>query len=687
MVGTTNVNAEEEGSNVYTTVDTSYYSPVESLDFGSTYTYSYNAGKTVPVINSDGLAMYGSEYLYNGRIGSYGTSPHTNQGSILKLTPNRTTKSAYFMFNTSSFDEIYKISFKYTAYSSTCLTNLKSQTGAIIRLEYLDFDNGDWVTVGSSNLLNTLYSSSYYKTVSVSTRKIGYYRFYVSVPFASSTSTSAYAVTFDDINIYSDENVIEKYSATLSAKTESDDIIDTYLSKYRTDDIENRDYIPDDWDMEIVNIIPKDFFFRTGTHAYMGKEWGFVVITEAINSNDIRYSDVFIFDVQREEPGLQLDAADLAYTMFEEGIVKERNQSLTQISFAYAAQFVSTDIRNYHSDEPLLQQVQLVRNAPMDLFSANVKIYHDLYNMTGEEASRAKINYFEDVTGNIHTGVNYNETLLLLADVFGEAQRVTGYADPIVNAVSKIQPLGAAYSITGKVLSAGSTITDLLLNWTAETYKYMTYGYNYDADLSADLKHYGSSYSNIHTAGDYYRQLLTYSSSDNEMAHGTKIMLDIKHNGVDVCTLTYDTNETMNPYFNSFQTTPHTILSYVTETYTSNNDFNTFYKITPSTSATWKFTADNYSGMTVYDQYGTVLFSDSGKRIIEEYDDVGDIVYSTIYVSPTYTRRLSSGQTYYIFLSHRLHDEHTLNAYKYASTGGGGGIIKFPLMLLTLTSN
>ncbi len=87
----------------------------------------------------------------------------------------------------------------------------------------------------------------------------------------------------------------------LKEMTERDDLVKSYNPNANN---EINEYDRKQIDDEIINIIPKELFFKKGIHTYLGKEYGFLLnVTGVFFEKGSQYNTFIIFDVETRTPG------------------------------------------------------------------------------------------------------------------------------------------------------------------------------------------------------------------------------------------------------------------------------------------------------------------------------------------------------------------------------------------------
>jgi hypothetical protein len=96
---------------------------------------------------------------------------------------------------------------------------------------------------------------------------------------------------FEDIS--GSGETLEQTAYRLSMTDKELDVYDPYESR---GDSNTGRYV----ESSIIKLIPKEYFFKTGFHSYIGKEFGYFIISTPTQNNAIFKCDVILFDIEYE---------------------------------------------------------------------------------------------------------------------------------------------------------------------------------------------------------------------------------------------------------------------------------------------------------------------------------------------------------------------------------------------------
>jgi hypothetical protein len=129
-------------------------------------------------------------------------APHTGGNQMLVLSVRASAKLAWTQFDLSSYTEGVKLTFRYTAWNSSKVADIKGIAGSSIAFQK---QNGaDWdpiIPVGQTTADILPLLTGEYITLEYDFAP-GVYRIYYDAPGATGTSNTNLAVVMDDIVIY-----------------------------------------------------------------------------------------------------------------------------------------------------------------------------------------------------------------------------------------------------------------------------------------------------------------------------------------------------------------------------------------------------------------------------------------------------------------------------------------------------
>ena len=675
------------GTNTFSSVTSSMYTPFRIYDFGQqTLAYS-SSSRLISIQNNQGVHP-DSTWIRSGHIQNMSTygGIYQSKGSAMILRPDTTSKSAEFSVFINDLPQMSKIELSFSTTSQLIETNIKTSPNASLRLYYLDMVLNDFVDI-SGNLVPRIKNNSYSK-VSINVNGFGVYRLVYDVPNA--VSTKDYRLIIDDINIYVDRNPLESNLSSIYFKTETDDIIQQYFGKNQSPvdshmgKIRYSEY-SNDYDLKIINIIPKDFFFAEGTFGYVGKEWGFVTSTS--KSGNLYYTNLLIFDITRLYPGYSVKADDLEFMPLETGVIKTSKQSLTQVTMV-----LNTTIISYEEVYDYRISWQRVTGGGYQRFSnynLNVEMMHELINYNNPligttDSSKAYIQQAVDITASVNDGVHYDE---VWENIHNGVMEFNKYLGVVNTATSYGEKIGIIQEIPYvnigvKIMTTAEKIAAFAKNVTKTNYTYMSYIFGKSLIQPYERLtswHYNSTVHNINKAGDYFRNVLTLSDSNNETTLITKFTLKFNVNG----TLFNLVSDDRYHVFDTFRVNQNALSPYSNQIKTSYELRNTHYTFTPIVTGYYTFIGHENASLTVKNQSFKQLFYDNGIRQGYEFDDVGDMIFVDVYIKPQTTLYLVAGQTYYIsmknrstyssFVQYNPNKIQVIVPFSGGSGGGGGG--------------
>ncbi len=172
---------------------------LKTIDFGTTAKIGY-AQESITFENGDGLEM--TITTLRSQINASTYAPHTGGNQMLVLSVRASAKLAWTQFDLSSYTEGVKLTFRYTAWNSSKVANIKEIAGSSIAFQK---QNGaDWdpiIPVGQTTADILPLLTGEYITLEYDFAP-GVYRIYYDAPGATGTSNTNLAVVMDDIVIY-----------------------------------------------------------------------------------------------------------------------------------------------------------------------------------------------------------------------------------------------------------------------------------------------------------------------------------------------------------------------------------------------------------------------------------------------------------------------------------------------------
>ena len=645
------------GTNTYSSVTSSMYTPFRVYDFGQMHLGYSESSRMISIANNQGIHP-DKTWIRSGHIQSvtsYG-GIHQSKGSALVLRPGTNSKSAEFAVFIEDLPKMSKIEFSVATFFQSIENNIKTSPNASLRLFYLDMDQNDFIDI-SGNLINKIRHNVYNK-VSINVNGFGVYQLVYSVP--NGNTYSDYRIVIDDINIYVNQNPLESNLSSIYFKTENDDIIHQYFGKNQSPldshmgKIRYSEY-SNDFDLKIINIIPKDFFFSEGTFGYVGKEWGFVTSTR--KNGNLYYTDLLIFDITRLYPGYSVKADDLEFMPLETGIIKTSKQTLTQVTMV-----LNTTIISYEEVYDYRISLQRVTGGGYQRFSnynLNVEMMHELFNYNNPligttDTSKAYIKHAVDITASVNDGVHYDKVWESIHQGTMEFNKMLGVVNTATSYGEKIGIIQEIpfLNIGIKIMTTAEKLAAFAKNITKTNYTYMSYIFGQSLIQPYERLtswHYNSTVHNINRAGDYFRNVLTLSDSNNETTLITKFTLKFNVNGTLFNLVTDDRYHV----FDTFRVNPSVLSSSASHTKTSYEIRNTHHTFTPNVTGYYTFIGHENASLTIKNQSFKTLFYDNGIRQGYEFDDVGDMIFVDDYIKPQTTLYLVAGQTYYISMKNR----------------------------------
>ncbi len=172
---------------------------VTTIDFGTEAVTGYAAGE-ITFTNGDGVSYTVVKDRAQINVSTY--APHNDKEAMLVLAPIKDKDFAFVEFDFGHLSGLNKIEFSYTGWSDLNYDQTKGLVDSVVALEF--FDGEEWVALedsqGEDNLF-TYFKKAEYVTVSFEVPGAGKYRIVYKAPSATSTTNTAYALTFDNFII------------------------------------------------------------------------------------------------------------------------------------------------------------------------------------------------------------------------------------------------------------------------------------------------------------------------------------------------------------------------------------------------------------------------------------------------------------------------------------------------------
>jgi hypothetical protein len=176
---------------------------VQLFDFGPVAKTGYAAGN-VTFTNTTGPEYVLAKDRTQINVSTF--APHTDMGAFLVLAPISTVKLAWIEFDFTSVTGLKKIELSVSTWSGTSFNNLTALADNTLQLEYYNTTTEAWVPVqNTSEVTNfvSVLSSTAYTEVVFNVTVAAKYRIAYHTPNATSTSNTQYAITVDNLKIYS----------------------------------------------------------------------------------------------------------------------------------------------------------------------------------------------------------------------------------------------------------------------------------------------------------------------------------------------------------------------------------------------------------------------------------------------------------------------------------------------------
>jgi hypothetical protein len=176
---------------------------VQLFDFGTVSKTGYAAGDLVFTNTT------GPEYTLNKdrvQINTSSTAPHDTMGAFIVMAPISSAKVSFVEFDFSTVVGLKKMEFSFATWSTTSFNNINALTDFSFRLEYWDAGTSSWVAVQTTTELTnlvSLFSNTTYATVTYDLTVAAKYRLVYEAPNAAVTTNTAYAITVDNLKIFS----------------------------------------------------------------------------------------------------------------------------------------------------------------------------------------------------------------------------------------------------------------------------------------------------------------------------------------------------------------------------------------------------------------------------------------------------------------------------------------------------